>query len=212
MKSSTTLLQSCALVAVCKVIPNREAQTRCLESATSNIAPGFQVSCARIPTKKERKKKKGVYKADDAVHPIPKAHSHLSLSTLHIGHGISLQNLTIFSQNHRAISRTTEPILGLFVLIWKHISCWIQIWRWAFKMISITKDFNNFEKNTRHLISTFSWRGLILPSWLQICLGKGKIWNYLHKIQGAILRTTEPNTGLFVLIWMHFSCWIQIWI
>ena len=27
----------------------------------------------------------------------------------------------------------------------------------------------------------------------------------------AILRTTGPILGLFVLIWMYFTCWIQIW-
>ena len=32
-----------------------------------------------------------------------------------------------------ATSRTTEQILGLFVLIWMYFSCWIQIWQWKFK-------------------------------------------------------------------------------
>ena len=38
------------------------------------------------------------------------------------------------------ISRTTEPILGLFVLIWMHFSCLIQIWQLKFLI------FKNFEK------------------------------------------------------------------
>ncbi len=32
------------------------------------------------------------------------------------------------------------------------------------------------------------------------------------KIQWAISRRTWSNTGLFVLILMHFTCWFQIWV
>ncbi len=34
---------------------------------------------------------------------------------------------------------------------------------------------------------------------------------WFKKIQEAILRTTGPNIGMFVLILMHFSCRFQIW-
>ena len=33
----------------------------------------------------------------------------------------------------------------------------------------------------------------------------------LSKISWATWRTTESTLSLFVLIWMQFSCWIQIW-
>ena len=32
-------------------------------------------------------------------------------------------------------SRTTGPILGLFVLIWMHFSYWIQIWQYRFDIL-----------------------------------------------------------------------------
>ena len=45
------------------------------------------------------------------------------------------------------ISRTTWPILGMFVLIWVHFSCWIQIWPWKFEFhkFSTTKKFENVD-------------------------------------------------------------------
>ena len=36
-------------------------------------------------------------------------------------------------------------------------------------------------------------------------------WIYCLKIQGAISKNADPIPGLFVLISMHFPCWIQIW-
>ena len=55
-------------------------------------------------------------------------------------------------------------------------------------------------------------------TWLQtdfawshhICVRKSWNFNYFLKIQKAISKTTAPILGLFVLIWMHFSCLIQI--
>ena len=42
-----------------------------------------------------------------------------------------------------------------------------------------------------------------------------KTWNSKINIslksQEAILRTSAPTLGLFVLIWIQYSCWIQIW-
>ena len=40
---------------------------------------------------------------------------------------------------------------------------------------------------------------------------KVEIWNYFLKIQWTISTTLTPILGLFVLILMHLSCWIQIW-
>ena len=34
---------------------------------------------------------------------------------------------------------------------------------------------------------------------------------FSFKVRSAISKTTRPTLGLFVLIWMHFPCWIQIW-
>ena len=42
-----------------------------------------------------------------------------------------------------------------------------------------------------------------------LCAQKVEIFNYFLKIQGAISKTTAPILRLFVLIWMHFSYWIQ---
>ena len=42
----------------------------------------------------------------------------------------------------------------------------------------------------------------------------GHKWWYFLKITGAVSQTTESILGMFVLVlnWMHFSCWIQIWL
>ena len=45
----------------------------------------------------------------------------------------------IFRINFRAISWTTEPKLGLFVLNWMLFSWWIQIWLWKFKFRKFLK-------------------------------------------------------------------------
>ena len=47
---------------------------------------------------------------------------------------------TIHSKFKRPISRTTEPILGLFILIWRHFSCWVQIWQWKFELWKFLKS------------------------------------------------------------------------
>ena len=54
-------------------------------------------------------------------------------------------NLEILSQNSRGISRITGPILGLFVLIGMHFSCWIQIWQWKFEFWNFFKIFQNLD-------------------------------------------------------------------
>ena len=54
-----------------------------------------------------------------------------------------------------AISKTTGPVLGLFVLIWKHFLCWIQIWQWK---IWIFKFWWKSEILACRLHSTSTWR------------------------------------------------------
>ena len=44
-----------------------------------------------------------------------------------------------------------------------------------------------------------------LDFWLKEAQG-APLWLYLL----GILKTSGPIQGMFVLIWMHFSCWIQI--
>ena len=46
---------------------------------------------------------------------------------------------------HGDISRTTEPILGLFVLIWMHFSCSIKIGQWKFEFLKIFEKGEQFE-------------------------------------------------------------------
>ena len=53
----------------------------------------------------------------------------------------SKSNLKYFLKSQRANSRTTELILGMFVLIWMHISCWIQIWQWKFTILNFVENF-----------------------------------------------------------------------
>ena len=57
-----------------------------------------------------------------------------------------------------------------------------------------------------------AWQSLMLHK-LATVLVKEKLENLwiVFKIQGAISRTTRPILGMFVLIRMHFSWWIQIW-
>ena len=61
-------------------------------------------------------------------------------------------NLTsFFVKTVRAISRTAAPILGLFVLISMHFSCWIQIWQWKFEFWNFLKNMlENFHLPSAH--------------------------------------------------------------
>ena len=53
----------------------------------------------------------------------------------------NVENLKHFMKIQVTISRTTEAILGLFVLIWMHLSCWIQIWWWKFEIFEKVRKF-----------------------------------------------------------------------
>ena len=44
----------------------------------------------------------------------------------------TLKSFNWFLKIQEAASRTTASILGLFVLIWLHLLCWIQVWQWLF--------------------------------------------------------------------------------
>ena len=61
------------------------------------------------------------------------------INTYHAGFGFSEQNCVCFltfSEILTAISRTNEPIPGMFVLIWMHFTLWFQIWSWNSKMLT----------------------------------------------------------------------------
>ena len=74
----------------------------------------------------------------------------LKLNTLHASHrfvlGKSSKIRNCFLAIYEAISRTTAPILGLFVLIWMHFSCWSEKRQWKFEFWSfLGKKFEKFE-------------------------------------------------------------------
>ena len=54
-----------------------------------------------------------------------RAKNMICINTLHarLSFGVKISNFKLFSQLFTAISRTTEPILRLFVRILMHISC-----------------------------------------------------------------------------------------
>ena len=92
----------------------------------------------------------------------------------------------------------------LYSLNWMQLSCWIQIWKWKFEFRKFWKKSENLnllsglEIRVDRLETCERWTFETLVSKLQ---GKGwKTW-----------RITEPILGLFVLIWMYFSSWIQMW-
>ena len=56
--------------------------------------------------------------------------------------------------------------------------------------------------------TTASFSGLILTRfyWAQICL-----LSHICDFLTSMSRINKPIPGMFVLIWMHFSLWLQIW-
>ena len=60
-----------------------------------------------------------------------------------------------FSDIVMAISRFTEPIPGMFVLIWMYFSWWFQIWSWNSQMLTFFTKFVKFV--TCRLHSPAAW-------------------------------------------------------
>ena len=52
--------------------------------------------------------------------------------------------LSQISEMLTSISWTNEPIPGMFVLCWMHISWWFQIWSWIAKILTIFEHFLKF--------------------------------------------------------------------
>ena len=50
-----------------------------------------------------------------------------------------------------------------------------------------------------------------LERWAWFYSTKVCLLSHISEISTAISRINEPIPGMFVLIWMHFSLWIQIW-
>lgn len=101
--------------------------------------------------------------------------------------------LTIFSPNkvvNVVISRITELVLGLIVLIWKHFSCWNQIWQWNFEFRG-GKNIIKFLLSRLYLTSTFE--GLrtchLTTTWSAIAVRVGV--GYSHTISKDRMMQVE---------------------
>ena len=88
---------------------------------------------------------------------------YYNLNTFHAGYCTEVENFIHFLWFLGTISRTTAPILDLFVLIW--MQCFMLNPTMAMKNL----DFNFFWKSCKifacHLHSTSTWRGLIFRCW-----------------------------------------------
>ena len=87
------------------------------------------------------------------------------------------------------LTQTTQELLGLFVLIWMRISCWIQIRPWKFEFWKKNLKLENFVKS-----SAVMWH-----YWLAW-------WLFIWFHTDWLLR----NYWAVVLLCL-FLCWIQIW-
>ena len=54
--------------------------------------------------------------------------------------------------------------------------------------------------------STLTLTTLVSVYWAELCL-----LSHISAMLKAISQINEPILGMFVLIWMHFSMWFQIW-
>ena len=57
---------------------------------------------------------------------------------------------TIFLKIWGAITNTTASILGLFVFILMHFSCWILLWQWKFEFWKFLKMLENCGLSSAH--------------------------------------------------------------
>ena len=72
--------------------------------------------------------------------------SEIMFYALHVSCSIQKLKLdSVFSKSENAVSRTSEPILGLFVLIWMYFLCWIQIWQWKFEFWEFLQKIDIFD-------------------------------------------------------------------
>ena len=81
--------------------------------------------------------------------------------TLTTGHWFYWAKMRLFSQISkilRSISQITEPIPGMFVVIWMHFPWWFQIWSWNSKIFVIFEYFVKFLACRLH--SPAAWNAL----------------------------------------------------
>ena len=93
-----------------------------------------------------------------------------------------------------AISRTTGPIIGLFVLISMNILCWIQIWQWKFEIRSVLKIFKIL---TCHLCFT-SMRRRLKPTWYTIYSSNTLLDLFVHSTNRPLQRKGNPNNFTYI--------------
>ena len=74
-----------------------------------------------------------------------------------------LQFEHFFPQNSRNLKKYCTN-QGLFVLIWLHFPCWIQIWQWKFEVWRFWKS----QKILACRLHLTSWRGLITNHFLMM--------------------------------------------
>ena len=100
--------------------------------------------------------------------------------------GKKLKFETIFLQFQGAVSRTTAPILGLFVLTWTCFLCWIQIWLWQFEFWNFSGEITKF------------WLGKVLMIYTLARTTHTKSWNLklVSRNSKGYLKNHCTNTRL----------------
>ena len=109
--------------------------------------------------------------------------------------------------------RTIGPILGLFVPIWMHFSCWIQIWQWKFEIWQ--KIWKRVTNLACHLLLTPVWRE---RERVKIHRKHEERWSYSnlnHSDEAFVLMFTWVITEnslhhLMFLNSLHIRCWVQM--
>ena len=131
-------------------------------------------------------------------------HMHGRINDSRTGYCAEAKNFTHFLQILGAISRTAEPTLGLFVLIWIHFSCWIQIWQWKckFKIFEMVWKFLHV-LCSQHLHGKGSGDGccpiLTVSLWWSIANSDGRTYNPGKKKR---VGTLDPLLQLSQYLWL----------
>ena len=100
--------------------------------------------------------------------------------------------------------RSARPlILGLpSYTVWFIIA--FMVGHFIMWLIFEIKKHNMMNKSSGKVLLTL--RTLHWFYWTKLCL-----LSHISNILTTISRIIEPIPGMFVLIWMHFSWWFQIW-
>ena len=112
--------------------------------------------------------------------------------------------------------------------MWHYFVSWLTMkllyigpWYWEngyMKCINVCFIRESGSRNICMLVVLFVNESWYPSGWICFCslmlrpqFSLTKFWIFFFQITLAFSRTTAPILGLFVLIWMHFSCWIQRW-